>query len=71
MSRDWAYYSVQCKESGNVGKLGIWVDDWNRWGSMINGFDGPVRITGAKPEELACAKCHAKNPEIEHKTEDQ
>jgi hypothetical protein len=69
MSRQWKYYGMTCHKCGNFARVAIWVDDWNRWDYMLEGFRGRVRITGPRSEDLSCAKCKASLPEIKAEVE--
>ena len=64
MIRELDYWDLSCRDCGNQGTLGIWTDDWNRWGEELSGFDDIVRITGVQAGTLKCTKCRSGNVEM-------
>ena len=57
MSKQVTYYDLSCQDCGNFSVVTIAVDDGNHWDASMPGFNGPIRITGPRPEEMQCDKC--------------
>lgn len=72
MSRDWNFYELECRNCGNKGKLNMWSDDWNRWGTTdLEGFSGIIRVLGPQHSQLNCKVCGTMSPtykEVSHRT---
>lgn len=49
--------------------MGMWSDDWNRWGSEWVGFTGKVYVTGPAADLISCEQCGAKSPSIARRQE--
>jgi hypothetical protein len=61
MSREWVRYDGVCKDCGNEGGIGLWSDDWLRWGCEWKGFTGSARPTGFQFDTIHCEKCKGQN----------
>lgn len=70
MSREWDHYDLTCVACGNKGAIGIWSDDWNRWGAEWVGFTGKTYVTGPAADLISCEQCGAKSPAIARRQEE-
>jgi hypothetical protein len=61
MSREWIRYDGVCKDCGSKGEIGLWSDDWLRWGCEWKGFTGSARPTGFEFQTIRCEKCNSLN----------